>query len=145
MNTAAAGNTRMVPDGFGSCVPRVRRLLEDAGLNIVEEFDLTNLPYFQIGIGSRRCTVLLVDMPVLLFEAVALDRAAAVFLPIHVVICGDRDTSYVHWANPMVSSGLRPPSPSKEPLDKLCSRVTQALSRLPDTANPASADRFARG
>jgi uncharacterized protein (DUF302 family) len=135
----------MVPDGFGSCVPRVRRLLEGAGLNIVEEFDLTNVPYFQIGIGSRRCTVLLVDMPVLLFEALALDRAAAVFLPIHVVICGDRDTSYVHWANPMASSGLRPPSPSKEAMEKLCSRVTQALSPLPHTAQPAGADRPVRG
>jgi hypothetical protein len=138
MHTATTGATRIVPEAFGKCLPMIRRLFEDAGLSIVEEFNLSDAPYFKLGIGSRHCIVLLVDTPVLLFEAIALDRAAAVFLPVHVVICGDRDTSYVHWANPAASSSLRPPSPSKEPLDELCSRVTQALSRLPQEAEPAA-------
>ena len=141
MHSTTIGDTRIVTEAYGKCLPLIRRLLEDAGLSIVEEFDISDAPYFRLGIGSRHCIVLLVDTPVLLFEAIALDRAAAVFLPIHIVICGNRDTSYVHWANPAASSGLRPPTPSKEPLDELCSRVTQALSRLPPAAEPAGYGR----
>jgi hypothetical protein len=134
MSIATAGNTRVIPETFGKSVPLIRRLLSDAGLNIVEELNMSSEPYFQLGIASRSCLVLLVDTPALLFECIALDRAAAVFLPVHIVISGDCDTSYVHWANPMSSSGLRPPAPAKIPLENLCARVTQALSRLPQAA-----------
>jgi hypothetical protein len=112
-------------------VALIRRLLENADLSVVEEFDLSHAFCFQLGASARHCVVLLVDTPVLLFEAIALDRAAAVFLPIHIVIFEDRDTSYVNWANPIASFGLRPPTPSKGPLEEICARVTQALSRLP--------------
>jgi uncharacterized protein (DUF302 family) len=127
------GNTRVIPEPFAKSVPLVRRLLVGAGLSVVQEFDVSGAPYFQLGIAARSCTILLVDTPVLLFEAIALDRAAAVFLPVHVVISGDRETSYVHWANPMASSNLRPPAPSKSALEDVCTRVTKALSELPQT------------
>ena len=133
----AAGKTRVISEPFGRAVPLIRRLLSAAGLSVVESFDVSSDPFFQLGIGSRSCVVLLVDTPGLLFEAIALDRAAAVFLPVHVVISGDRDTSYVHWANPMASSGLRPPAPAKAPLEELCVRVTGALSDLPQVAELA--------
>ena len=125
MSISSCGNTRVVPEAFGKSVPLIRRLLLDAGLSVVEEFDMSSASYFQLGIAPRSCTVLLIDTPVLLFEAIALDRAAAVFLPVHVVISGDRETSYVHWANPMASSNLRPPAPSKGALEDLCARVTE--------------------
>ena len=131
MSIATDGNTRCIPESFGKSVPLIRRLLAAAGLNVVEEFNVSSEPYFQLGIARRSCTVLLVDTPALLFECIALDRAAAVFLPVHVVISGDRDTSYVHWVNPVASSGLRPPAPAKIPLENLCALVTQALSSLP--------------
>lgn len=120
----------MVPENFVKSIPLIRRLLADAGLSIVGEFDVSAEPYLQLAAAGRSCVVLLVDTPALLFESIALDRAAAVFLPVHVVISGGRDTTYVHWANPMMSSGLRPPTPAKIPLENLCARVTQALSGL---------------
>jgi hypothetical protein len=137
MTTSTYGNTRVIPEPFGKSVPLIRRLLLDAGLSVVEEFDVSRSPHFRLGIAPRSCVVLLVDIPVLLFEAIALDRAAAVFLPVHVVISGDRDTSYVHWANPMISSNLRPPAPSKGALEDLCSRVSGVLSELPQTVEAA--------
>jgi hypothetical protein len=130
MSIVTIGNTRVIPGPFGKSVPLIRRLLSDGGLSIVDEFNLSNEPYFQLGVATRSCTVLLVDTPALLFECIALDRAAAVFLPVHIVISGDRDTTYVHWANPVMSSGLRPPMPAKVPLENLCARITQALSKL---------------
>ena len=130
MGIATDGNTRFIPESFAKSVPLIRRMLAVAGLNVVKEFDVSNETFFPLGIARRSCKVLLVDTPALLFECIALDRAAAVFLPVHVVISGDRDTSYVHWVNPATSSGLRPPAPAKIPLENLCARVTQALSSL---------------
>src|SRR5579864_8875024 len=131
-STATTGNTRVISTSVGRAIPLIRRLLSESGLSVVEEFNVSSEPYFQFGIPRRSCIVLLVDTPALLFECIALDRAAAVLLPIHVVISGDHDTTYVHWANPVTSSGLRPPMPAKIPLDNLSARITRALSGLPE-------------
>jgi uncharacterized protein (DUF302 family) len=133
-STAIAGNTRVIADSFAKALPLVHRLLAEGGLRVTGEFDLSKEPYFELGIARRSCAVLLVDSPVLLFEAIALDRSAAVFLPVHVVISGDRDTTYVHWANPIASSGLRPPVPAKGPLENLCALLTRTLAELPQPA-----------
>jgi hypothetical protein len=82
--------------------------------------------------GPNPCRVLLVDAPVLTFEAVALDRSSAVFLPLHVAIQGSHDGSYVNWADPVTSSGLRVPAPAKGPLAALCARVMSAMADLPE-------------
>lgn len=137
MSIATTGNTRVIPEAFAKSVPMIRRLLLNAGLDVAEEFDVSNEPYFRLGAANPFCVVLLVDTPALLFEAIALDRGAAVFLPVHVVISGDREMSYVHWANPMATSGLRPPASAKGPLENLCGLVTKALSELPQVAELA--------
>jgi uncharacterized protein (DUF302 family) len=125
MTITTCGNTRVISEPFAKSVQLIRRLLVNAGLSVAEQFDVSGAPYFQLGIAARSSTILLVDTPV---QAVVLDRAAAVFLPVHVVISSDRDTSYVHWANPMASSNLRPPAPSKSALEDVCTRVIKALS-----------------
>ncbi len=130
MNSVDAGVTRVIPESFEKSLALIRRLLTAAGFTVVEEFDMSREPYFQLGVASRSCVVLLVDTPVLLFEAIALDRSAAAFLPLHVVISGDRDTSYVHWADPITSSGLRPPAPARGALDEAYRRITETLSAL---------------
>ncbi len=134
MSIATAGTTWVIPESFGKTVPLIRRQLSGAGLSVVEQFNVSRELYFQPGVGRCSCVILLVDTPALLFECIALDRAAAVFLPLHIVIGGDNDTSYVYWANPVISSGLRPPAPSKSPLEHLCACVTQALCGLPEAA-----------
>src|SRR6476469_7334957 len=88
MTITPCSNTRVIPEPFAKAVALIRRLLVGAGLSVVKEFDVSAAPYFRLGIAARSCTILLVDTPVLLFEAIALDRAAAVFLPVHVVISG---------------------------------------------------------
>ena len=134
MSTATVDNTRVIPEPFGKSVPLTRRLLSDAGLSVVGEVDLSDQPCFQDGASRQSCVVLLVDTPALLFECIVLDRAAAVFLPVHVAIWGDAGTTYIHWTDPVTSSGLRPPIPAKIPLSNLCARVTQALSGLRPSA-----------
>ena len=130
MNSVDAGVTRVIPESFEKSLALIRRLLTAAGFTVVEEIDMSREPYFRLGVASRSCVVLLVDTPVLLFEAIALDRSAAAFLPLHVVISGDRDISYVHWADPITSSGLRPPAPARGALDEAYRRITETLSAL---------------
>ena len=130
MNSETLGITAAIPEPLEKALPIVRRLLSGKGLSVIEEFDVSGEPSFRNGTHGRSCVILMVDMPVLLFEAVALDRAAAVFLPLHVVISGDGGTSYVHWVHPILSSGLRPPAPARAALEELCGRVTAALSAL---------------
>ena len=141
--SSSTGNTRVISDSAGKAVTLIRRLLAESGLSVVEEFKVSSNLGFDLGVAKRSWIVLLVDTPALLFECIALDRAAAVFLPIHIVISGDRDTTYVYWANPVISSGLRPPTPAKAPLERLCARVTQALSGLPE-ASEASIQRLSQ-
>lgn len=135
------GNMRVIPVRFGRAVPLIRRLLSRAGLSIVREFEVSADPYFRLGAARRSCIALLVDTPALLFECIILDRAAAVFLPVHIVISGDSDATYVRWANPVTTSGLRPPIPAKAPLENLCSRITEALSGLPLAAGVILAEQ----
>ena len=130
MNSVDAGVTRVIPESFEKSLALIRRLLVAAGFTVVEEIDMSSEPYFRLGVASRSCVVLLVDTPVLLFEAIALDRSAAAFLPLHVVISGDRDISYVHWADPITSSGLRPPAPARGELEEAYRRISETLSAL---------------
>ena len=131
MESNASSLTRIIHESFDKSLSMIRRMFWDAGITIVEEFDMSKEPYFQLGVAQRSCTVLLVDTPVLLFEAIALDCAAAVFVPLHIVICGNSDTSYVHCADPVANSGLRPPASAKTALEEVYKRVTEAISRLP--------------
>lgn len=131
MNQISTNNTRFIPASLAHSVPIIRQHLQNAGLSVIGEFDLSNEPYFEIAISKRSCLVLLVHTPVLLFEAIALDRSAAVFLPVHVVVTGDQDTCYIHWADPVATSGLRVPAPAKGPAASLYARVTKALSAFP--------------
>jgi len=104
------------------CVASLRRALLADGLTVVDA----------VNISGNGCVALLVDSADLLFEAVALDRGAAVLVPVHVVVMGDGHSSRVHWANPMTVSGLRAPAPARAPIERLCARVRQTLSKLPD-------------
>jgi hypothetical protein len=130
MRTAITGDMRSFDEPFARSVPLVRRLLLDAGLRIVTEIEVSNGPDYHYGLATHSCVVLLVDTPVLLFEAIALDRGAAVFVPVHVVVGGDHGSSYVHWANPIATSGLRPPVSARRPLENLYACVTRALADL---------------
>jgi hypothetical protein len=85
-------NAKVVPETIDRAVPRVRRLLREAGLSIAQEVTLASEPYFHRG-ARTSCVVLLVDTPSLFFESIVLDRAAAVFLPLHIVIGGDAEAS----------------------------------------------------
>jgi uncharacterized protein (DUF302 family) len=120
--------------GLEKSVAFIRRSLRLNGLNVVAELDLSASPD---SADTRGCVVLLVDTPELLFEAIALDRGAAVLVPVHIVLSGDRDSSRVHWANPLANSGLRAPASARLPIERLCVRVRQTLAGALESAATA--------
>ncbi len=130
MNGADGGVNRRIPEPFDKTLLLIRNSLASAGFSIVAKIDVSSA--LQTG-SSDCCVVLLVDTPILLFEAIVLDRAPAAFLPLHVVVCGDRTASEVYCANPMVTSGLRPPEPAKGALEALYRHLSDALAGLPYT------------
>ena len=89
MNAVAAGHTYVIEERFDKALKLVRAALTAGDLEIVGEMDMpTNWPG-QSRQRPPRCRVLLVDCPLLLFEGLALDRAAGVYFPLHVLMASD--------------------------------------------------------
>ena len=127
MELESLGRVQAVPRAFDQTLKSLRRLLKGAGLSVVQQFDLSHDFPGQPAAGTRHCALLMVDCPLLLFEAVALDRSAAVFIPLHVVITGDQHTTCIHWAHPAETMGLRLSAAARGPVEALYTRLTRVL------------------
>jgi hypothetical protein len=71
-----------------------------------------------------------VDCPLIVFEAQALDRAAGVFFPLHVLVCAHGDQTLV---STMSFAGLfdaRLPLGVAGPMEKLHARVALAVESV---------------
>lgn len=127
MAPESLGQVKAVPRAFDYTVRSLKRHLADAGLSVVQHLDLSPELLGQPAAAARQCALLMVDCPLLLFEAVALDRSAAVFIPLHVVVTGDRHTTCIHWAHPAETMGLRLAPTARGPVDALYTRLTHVL------------------
>lgn len=128
MNLKEVGQTCAIPEPFDTGLKLVRNSLLGAGLSILGEFDVSGSLSREAGAISAPSRILYVDSPLLLFEALALDRAAAVFLPMHVLVAADGPETSVCWVNPAVAFGGRLPAGAAVPIDELQARVAQALT-----------------
>lgn len=127
MEHGSLGQVQAVPLGFHRTCKLLHRLLGEGGISVVEHIELSHAFPSENAVGIRRCVLWMVDCPMLLFEAVALDRAAAVFLPLHIVITGDEHSTCIHWTHPAEAMGLRLPPAAKRPVDTLYCRLSQVL------------------
>jgi uncharacterized protein (DUF302 family) len=86
----------------------IRRALAEGGLEIAADLDMAGRNRKALRIDLPPCRVLCVDCPVALLEALALDRSAAVLLPLHLVVAGQDGLTLVHLLNPAAAlySGL---------------------------------------
>jgi hypothetical protein len=128
MEAGSSVNVKPVPRGFNSTLNAILDALNGSGLSVVEQIDLSGRIVRHPAAPGRNCVMLLVDSPLLLFEAVALERSAAVFIPLHVVVAGDQRSTHIHWAHPADSMGLRAPRAGRGAVDTLYARVTEVLS-----------------
>jgi uncharacterized protein (DUF302 family) len=128
MDASSFVNVKSVQHGFHSTLNAILDALNRSGLSVVEQIDLSGHIIRHPAGPGRNCVMLLVDSPLLLFEAIALERSAAVFIPLHVVVAGDQRSTQIHWAHPADSIGLRAPRAGRGAVDTLYARVTEALS-----------------
>jgi hypothetical protein len=79
---------------------------------------------------STRARILLVDSPILLLEAIALDRASAVFLPLHILVAENGQETTVSVGNAASAHNVRLPAGASGPISRLQSRIALALEGL---------------
>lgn len=120
----------MIEERFGKALKLIRNAFEERELSIAGEIDLTESFAKDSGKESDPSTLLLVDCPLLVFEAVALDRAAAVFFPLHVLVSADGERTQVVCVEPATLFEFRLPVGAAQPLEKLLNRVAMAMDSL---------------
>jgi Domain of unknown function DUF302 len=130
MSAAAAGHTYDIEERFGKTLKLVRAALKAGDLEIAGEMDM---PAGWPGESRRRparCRVLLVDCPLLVFEGLALDRAAGVYFPLHVLLASDGGRTHVSTFRPSGVFDARLPAGAAGPLERLEARVARALETV---------------
>jgi uncharacterized protein (DUF302 family) len=109
----------------------VRIALARHGLRAPVELDVASRIRQELGAGVAPCTVLYVDDPAVLLEAVVFDRGAALMIPQQLVVTGDNRHTVV-----FVRSRELPwcdiPESIRDPLHGLQVRITRAIESVAD-------------
>jgi uncharacterized protein (DUF302 family) len=130
MNALAMEQTYTISEPFDKAVKLIRLALAETELSVVDEFDMTRALGELPGKKAEQSRVLLVDCPLLVFEAQAFDRAAGVFFPLHVLVWADGDRTHVSTASSGALFDARLPSGVAGPMSKLKGRVGVALESI---------------
>ena len=128
--------TFVVPQPLNEALKSIRRALAEEGLDIAAELDLAGRIRKALRIDLPPFRVLCVDCPVALLEALALDRSAAVLIPLHLVVAGQDGTTLVHLLSRSAAlySGL--PVTARAAVSKLQARVAQAIESISVRQHP---------
>lgn len=130
MNAPGAGQTYMIAERFDKAVKLIRSALAATELSVVGELDTTGTLGTEPGKKAEQSRILLVDCPLLVFEALALHRAAGVFFPLHVLVRADAGRTHVSTVNPAGIFDVRLPLGATEPMERLRARITLALESV---------------
>ena len=128
--------TLVLHQPLNEALKMIRRALADGGLQIAADLDMASRIRKSLRIDLPSCRVLCVDCPVALLEALALDRSAAVLLPLHLVVAGQDGLTLVHLLNPAAAlySGL--PVTGRAAVSKLQARVARAVESVSVRQHP---------
>ena len=127
MSTTAAGQTYVIAEDFDNALKLVRHSLAERELGVTSEWDTTENRRGSFGQKPQRSRLLLVDSPILMFEAMALDRAAGALIPMHLLVSADGDRTQVVFVEPATLLARRPPAGAAGPLEELKTRINAAL------------------
>ncbi len=122
--------TLLVRQTFTETIKVIRRALLAAGLEIPADMDLAGRVKKALRFDFPPCRVLCVDCPVALLEALALDRSAAVLLPLHLVVEGRGRFTLVHLLNPAAALHGGLPVTARAAVSKLQTRVMEAVESV---------------
>jgi uncharacterized protein (DUF302 family) len=118
---------------------RVRNALAREGLRIPAELDVSARIRQDFGAAVAPCTVLYVDDPALLLEAVVFHRGAALLIPEPLVVTGDNRHSEV-LVRSLASLADHAPESVRDAVFELHKRIGRALETIAERqAAPLSA------
>lgn len=126
-NTTSAAQTYVIAEEFDKALKLVRHALAERELSITSEWDTSGARALGSGQKPHRSRLLLVDSPILMFEAMALDRAAGALFPLHVLLSADGDRTHAVFVEPATIFALRPPVGAAGPLEEMKVRIGAAL------------------
>jgi uncharacterized protein (DUF302 family) len=120
----------------------VRRALTRQGLQAPVELDIASRIKKELGAGVAPCTVLFVDEPALLLEAIVFNRGAARGTPQPVVVSGnDRGTEVlIRSPESLVSGGFH--TSVQDPLLQLHGRILRAIEMIAEQEGTSLAANF---
>ncbi len=122
--------TLIMQQPLNEALKLIRRALAEEGLEIAADLDMAGRIRKALRIDFPPCRVLCVDCPVALLEALALDRSAAVLLPLHVVVAGQDGLTLIHLLNPAAALYGGLPLIARAAVSRLQGRVAQAVERI---------------
>ncbi len=130
--------TLVLEESFDSGVKTIRRALEEDQLCITAELDAAFRIRRSLDIAVSPCRILLVETPLAMLEATAIDRSSAVFIPLHVVVSANGRRTLVHLSNLRNCQAGDFPLGIRMPLMRLHVQVLCCLARI--ATNPRDAD-----
>lgn len=120
--------------GFDAALARVRQAIQGAGLTIVAEIDSARRAKRALQLQVPPCRLLLVDNPLFMLQTATINRAAGVFLPLHVVISGAGSRTMVYLLSLAYIQQPEMPIGVRAPLVELRGELFRALSGIADAA-----------
>lgn len=120
----------------------VRRALAQHGLQTPAELDVAGRIKRELGAGVAPCTVLYVDDPVLLLEAVVFHRGAPLGALQPVVISGTGHGTEVQIRNSESLVGGKLPASMQDPLLRLHDRILRAIEMVAERDDLPKAGSF---
>jgi len=130
MNAASGERVYVIAARFKKALKSIRRALARAGLDVVGETEIVLRRDLGPGGHTTVSRMLFVDCPLLAFEALALDRAAGVYLPLHVLVSPDGGRTRVLLNNPTGLREFRLPPGAVEPIETLRARVARVVESV---------------
>jgi len=85
---------------FDVAIKRIRRALATKQLSIAVELNASRRLNRALGLRLSPCQILFIESPLLLLEAMAIDRCSAAFIPLHLVVSDAGKRTIVHLLNP---------------------------------------------
>jgi uncharacterized protein (DUF302 family) len=128
--------TLVVQQPLNAALKTIRTALTKQGLEIAAELDLAGRINKALRLNLPPCRVLCVDCPLALLEAIALDRSAAVLLPLHLVVAGQGEVTVVHLLNSTAALYGGLPITARASVSKLQARVAEALESVSTRHHP---------
>ncbi len=121
--------TFTIAEAHPAALKLVRRALAQQGLRVPAELDIAARIRRELGASVAACTVLYVDDPVVLLEAVVFHRGAALLIPQPLVVtaAGGHTEALVRGLEPLAAEA---PGSIRDPLLDLHRRMARALETI---------------